>query len=234
MAADLAGPRDRVDEPLGELLGLLRAGLDRDHGELVAPVAADDVLAPQHARQPMGDTLEHRVADLVAEVVVDRLEAIQVQQDQGECPAVAARASELALDGAPEQPVVAQAGERILVGQPAGRGLPRGPDVPLAAQPLGPGVDHAAGQDQGKGRDHRVGRVARGHAVIRCKFISAAGRFRPCAEIESHRFPGIAALRVQPEARRRFVAAMRHAVLAARVPRLAADHAVLVPIHLRE
>src|SRR5882724_10370729 len=76
--------------------------------------------------------------------------------------------------------------------------------------------------------------VARSHAVIDCDFISASGRFRPCAEIELHRFPRVAALRVQTKTRSRLVPAMRHTVFAARISRDAIHDAVLVPVNVRE
>ena len=53
-------------------------------------------------------------------------------------------------------------------------------------------------------------------------------------EIVPDEFPGVARLGVDAERRRRLIPAMRHAILAARIADLAADHPVLVPVHLVE
>jgi hypothetical protein len=71
---------DGVHEPVGELRGLPGPCLHRDDRKLVAAVTADDVLAAQHTREPAGDALEQLVAGAVSEIVVDRLEAIEVEQ----------------------------------------------------------------------------------------------------------------------------------------------------------
>ena len=72
--------------------------------------------------------------------------------------------------------------------------------------------------------------VAGGHAVEGEHFAAAAGRFRFRAEIKLDRFPGVAALRLQPQTRRRLVTAMHHAVFATRIARDAVHDAVFVPV----
>jgi hypothetical protein len=53
-----------------------------EHGELVAAEAGEEVAAAQHLAQAMGDLDQEPVALLVAERVVDLLEAIEVDQQQ--------------------------------------------------------------------------------------------------------------------------------------------------------
>ena len=62
-------------------------------GELVARQAAGDSIARQRARQPLAQRLEHAIAGLVAERVVDLLEVVDVdvQQHQAATRARAAR-----------------------------------------------------------------------------------------------------------------------------------------------
>src|SRR5256885_11818651 len=71
-------------------------------------------------------------------------------------------------------------------------------------------------------------------AVKSNSFATAPGRFRFRAEIEFNIFPSIAALRLEAERRRRFVAAMHHAIFATRIARDAIDHPVLFPFNFFE
>ena len=71
----------------------------QDH-ELVAAPAADHVGVAHGARQPSGTFLQHEVAELVAERVVDLLEAVQVDEHHAQ-PGVEARAVEDRFVGQP-------------------------------------------------------------------------------------------------------------------------------------
>ena len=77
--------RQRVLDPLGETGhdGDV-AGLLGEHDELVAAVAGDEVGVAGGLHEPLGDPLEHDVADPVAEGVVDRLEPVEVDEQQAE------------------------------------------------------------------------------------------------------------------------------------------------------
>ena len=55
-----------------------------DHPELVAAEAGDRVAGPEAALEPLADRDEEAVADGVAEALVDHLEAVEVEQDQGD------------------------------------------------------------------------------------------------------------------------------------------------------
>ena len=79
-----------VDEPLGERRGLL-GGAGHQDGELVAAEPGDQVPVAGAAAQQVGDLAEQLVAGLVPGDVVDRLEAVEVDQQH---------AAGLALGGA--------------------------------------------------------------------------------------------------------------------------------------
>jgi hypothetical protein len=54
-----------------------------DHHEFVAGQPGDGVGAPPQRAQPAGDRPEHLVAGMGAEGVVDRLEAVQIDEKYG-------------------------------------------------------------------------------------------------------------------------------------------------------
>src|SRR2546428_7628242 len=68
-------------------------------------------------------------------------------------------------------------------------------------------------------------------AVINGNLVALAGWFWSRAKIKFHRFPSVAALRLESEAGRWLVAAMGHAIFAARIFGHAFDDAILVPVH---
>ncbi len=74
---------DQRPDPLGELLQLTSApDARREHGDLLAAPACDDVGRPQALAEPAHDLDQHLVADGVAEAVVDRLEPVEVDDEQ--------------------------------------------------------------------------------------------------------------------------------------------------------
>ena len=87
-----------------ERLGL--AARDQ-HQELVAAPAEHVVRLADVAQQERGDFAQHAVAGLVAERVVDHLEAIDVDEDDRQRRLVAAMPLQLAADDFVEEPPVA-------------------------------------------------------------------------------------------------------------------------------
>src|SRR5581483_9769178 len=79
--------RDQTPHPLGELpdLGLVRAG--GDEHELLSAPAADEIGLADGAGDRTGDRAQHAVAGGVAELVVQRLEVVDVEEDEAERPA---------------------------------------------------------------------------------------------------------------------------------------------------
>src|SRR5262249_56114928 len=79
-----------------------RAGVDEQDGELVPAVARQRVDLADAARQHLGEPPQRPRADQVAVVVVDELEAIDVEEQQRQRRAVALGAADLVVDR-PEQ-----------------------------------------------------------------------------------------------------------------------------------
>ena len=87
------------------------------HGELVAAEARDGVAGAQRATQPARDGDQQLVADVVAERVVDELEAVEVEEQDGD----AARpgrarcgAADRLVEAVEEQHAVRQPGQRVV------------------------------------------------------------------------------------------------------------------------
>ena len=85
--------------------------------ELVAAEPADLALARRSRGEPLGDLLEQRVADRMAERVVDVLEAVEIDQEQGAAAGRAALVLQRLVERAPHQHAVGQAGQRIVFGE---------------------------------------------------------------------------------------------------------------------
>jgi ribosomal protein L22 len=74
---------EAVQQALGEVLRELPIGVVEYHRELVATQAEGHVRLPQVVAQAFADLLEQGIADGMAEAVVDRLEVVQVDVEQG-------------------------------------------------------------------------------------------------------------------------------------------------------
>ncbi|MCY1285441.1 hypothetical protein D9M70_343770 [compost metagenome] len=124
----------------GQLAGLFRSvgqGLQQHH-ELVAAEARQGVLVAQAAGQARGDFPQQGVAHRVAEAVVDRLEVVQVDEQQGAAARFAQLAGHGVLQAVEEQAPVGQAGEFVAEGQAL--------DFALVALPFGDVGDAQADQ----------------------------------------------------------------------------------------
>ncbi len=74
--------------------------------ELVTAQARDQVVGADLPAEALGDDLQHLVPDVVAQPVVDLLEAVEVDQHDREHPALAAGLIECLLHLLVEQPAV--------------------------------------------------------------------------------------------------------------------------------
>ena len=128
---------------LGDERGLVGVGhaVEQD-GELVAAEAGDRVRRPDGRLEPAGDRHEQPVSRLVAERVVDELEAVEVEEEHGggRLRGGALRPPDRLVEAVEEEHAVGQAGQRVVhrVVLQAPLGLLAGGDVGLAA-------DHARG-----------------------------------------------------------------------------------------
>jgi len=151
-------------DPLGRREGLRRRRVGQQPGELLAPDAPDRVDRAGLGRDALRGVDEDAVADRMAVLVVDRLEVVEVDDDEPERPGAGGQA--LGLLGQPrgERAVVEQAGEAVAVGLADELGLARG---------LGGAV-----VDRDEPGDVATGERARGHGDRRAPPPSVAARER--------------------------------------------------------
>ncbi len=111
------GP-DAVQDPLGDLNHGRRLGqLGQHDREFVAAQAAQAVARPQNLPQALGDLDQQEIAGVMAEAVIDLLEAVQVEQQQGSRGLAQAAAAQHLLEMLTEQGAIAEASQRIVIGQ---------------------------------------------------------------------------------------------------------------------
>ena len=122
-------------EPLGDRLAHARAGLDRgvgpadvgdQHRELVAAEAGDGVAGAQSRGQPRADRAQQQVAVVVAERVVDLLEAVEVDHQHGDLRGVARGELDRLVHAVVEEHAVGQFGDVVVQRRVLARGgVPR-------------------------------------------------------------------------------------------------------------
>ena len=104
-------PCDPVCDSVGDLLVL---HISQQHRELITAEACDGIAGPQRRGDPGSDRHQQLVAHLMAKGVVDRLEIIQVEEEDGD-PALGVcmqRVVQVDAEGGP----VRQVGERVMEG----------------------------------------------------------------------------------------------------------------------
>ena len=116
--ADIIGRRKDLDQHAR----LLRRRLLAEHhrieiGELVGADAADRGVAVHRRAQPHRHLDQDVVAGLVAEQIVDRLEAVEVENADGEGRRVLGPIADQAVDLVEEAAMIAKPGQRIREGQ---------------------------------------------------------------------------------------------------------------------
>ena len=113
--ADVDRLARRLDESRADRRRL-RAVVDAlgDDDELVAAEPREEIPAPGGVVHAMGDLLEDRVADRVPVRVVGPLEVIEVDEQDGDRLAAAARPRERLIEELDRRGAVVQAGERVV------------------------------------------------------------------------------------------------------------------------
>jgi hypothetical protein len=101
----------------GRLVGV--ADTREEHRELVAALAADDILGPDRIDEPLGDSNEDLIPGRVAVGVVDPLEVVEVDEEEGDRPGTATPSGEGAFEVIAEEDPV---GEPRQLGRAARRG----------------------------------------------------------------------------------------------------------------
>ena len=108
---------ERREDPRRNLRGVdaVAAVLEQDR-ELVSTEASGGVGLPERVLQALADLVEHPVTGGVTERVVDRLEVVQVHEQDGDREVVARLPLDHVLDAVLEQRPVRQAGDRVVEG----------------------------------------------------------------------------------------------------------------------
>ena len=116
---------ERVQQPAGGPQSGARGVVLDQHRELVPAEPGDHVVRPDRGDQPLGQPDQQPVAGLVPERVVDGLEPIQVEQQQGQPAAAAGHPLGPGHLGRQQGPV-AEPGQRVRVSHPGLLGGERG------------------------------------------------------------------------------------------------------------
>ncbi|KGC54198.1 hypothetical protein DO65_5959 [Burkholderia pseudomallei] len=105
--------RDRGPHPLGDAARRVGEHARQQHHEFLAADARDVVVRANRGEALAHEIAQHDVADLMAVVVVDRLEVVEIEREQRERGAVAFRARDLRLHLLDELAPVGRARQRI-------------------------------------------------------------------------------------------------------------------------
>lgn len=110
-----------IGQPADFLFDQLAAAFQaaEQYHELIATQARHGVFQAHTGFQPRCDDLQHRVAHRVAQRVVDVLEVVEVEEQQGAAKVVAPEQGDLLAQAVHQQGAVGQVGQRVVVGQVA-------------------------------------------------------------------------------------------------------------------
>ena len=144
-AVGRASSRRRSASAPGHLLGLVLVGARQQHRELVAGEPAEEVGRAQALLHRPRGVHQHAVADGVPERVVQLLEAIEVEQQQGAARVLAAARREVVRERRQEGPPVGQPGQLVDLGQAVQLGL-----VVAAVGDVAEGEDDRGGPGLGR------------------------------------------------------------------------------------
>ena len=115
LLAERAGQLEQGAQPLGDRERLRRVGeVLAEHDELVAAEARERVVDAQAVGQARGEAAEQLVAGLVAQAVVDDLELVEIDEEDGERRAGPLRAGQRVRQAVEEERPVGQPGERVV------------------------------------------------------------------------------------------------------------------------
>ena len=104
---------EALDEPLRHAAGVHAVARAHDHAELLATEAADDVVWAYASAHGVRERAEQLVTDAVSVHVVDALEVVDVEHEDGNRTVRPARLLQRVQQSLVEASVVEQAGERV-------------------------------------------------------------------------------------------------------------------------
>ena len=108
---------DLVQQLLGGQQRAIEVGERQEDGKLVAAQPCHRVGLPQRRTEPRGDELQHAVAGMMSERVVDLLEAVQVEQQQRQRLALAGGDARRLVETIVQERAVGQVGQRVVIRQ---------------------------------------------------------------------------------------------------------------------
>jgi len=111
----LADAAIRTGPPPGELLCALSGGVRQQDHEFVAAPAAGSVGVARRLLQQRGESAQQAVASLVPVAVVDRLEAVQIDEDERERIAVPHAVRHRCCQFPVHAPAIEQAGQGVVI-----------------------------------------------------------------------------------------------------------------------
>ena len=117
VAGNVVGGAERFDQALGKLHRIVGRAVDAlDDGEFVAAEAGDCVGRVHDCGEAFGDLLQEGVADQVAEGVIDRFEAIEVEVEKRKSALTFSRLGEALLEAGFEFEAIDESGEGVVGG----------------------------------------------------------------------------------------------------------------------
>ena len=100
-------------------MGGVRVGAGQDQGELLAAGACRGVAVADRAAKLRADPLEHPIAEWMPVALIDRLEIVEVEGDEGEGLLFQRGLVQLATQDLLEPAVVGELGQRVGLGEVA-------------------------------------------------------------------------------------------------------------------
>ena len=168
---------DRLAQAFGQGMGFAKGGFRQQQEKLFTAPACAQVAGAAAACQQAGHRLQGLVAEVVAILVVEALEVIEVEHDQGQRPLIAQAGAPQRRGLLIEATAVEQRGQRIALGQALGQqffclllahleaqrqrqqgGLEDDADLHRAVIPAGKGQ----GAPHGQGANHCAEHAAQG------------------------------------------------------------------------
>ena len=104
---------DVAAHPVGEDVRIAQAGAAREHHELLAAPASDEVLSPHHPHEHRRGQAQHRISGEMSERVVHPLEVIDVDDDERERRPMPDRIGHLSVQSLVEIAAIVEVSERV-------------------------------------------------------------------------------------------------------------------------
>ena len=109
---------EQLDQRMANVFGIRAAGrLLQNHGKLVSPGSSHSIGTANPCGADLGNVLEHEVANVMAQRIVDLLEVVEINQEQGGLRSRAAGALHGVGEPVLKEPAIGQAGQLVMQGE---------------------------------------------------------------------------------------------------------------------